>query len=331
MADVVIAPSVLTADLADLADSCREAVDAGLEWLHLAVMDGNFVPSLPFGPPVIRSLRAALGDGPTFDAHLMVSNAETCFQDYIDAGCDHLSVHVEAVTHLHRLLHAIRDAGAGVGIVLNPATPVEAALEVLEDVDLVLVMRVNPGFGGQSCLPNVEAMVRRLASHIKLDADDLVAQLGPVSSHPSNANTTPPTQTVGDKASRTPWGAILLALMALIGIGSWAQRSTHKPLTETELQPTAEQSQQSIQPAPADLTSGSITLISREPCWIALRRNGIVEFEGTLDTPRTVEKPEGVEIYPGRPDLVTLRRDGDEPITLGSINDLRWYPLKPER
>ena len=119
--------------------------------------------------------------------------------------------------------------------------------------------------------------------------------------------------------------------MALIGIGSWVQRSTHKTLTETEIQPTAEQSQQSIQPAPADLTSGSITLISREPCWIALRRNGIVEFEGTLDTPRTVEKPEGVEIYPGRPDLVTLRRDGDEPITLGSINDLRWYPLKPER
>lgn len=177
----------------------------------------------------------------------------------------------------------------------------------------------------------IKAMVRRLASHLKLDADALVAQLGPVSSHPSNANTTPPTQTVGDKASRTPWGAILLSLMALIGIGSWAQRSTHKTLTETEIQPTAKQSQQSIQPAPADLTSGSITLISREPCWIALRRNGIVEFEGTLDTPRTVEKPEGVEIYPGRPDLVTLRRDGDEPITLGSINDLRWYPLKPER
>ncbi|MBD39386.1 MAG: ribulose-phosphate 3-epimerase [Euryarchaeota archaeon] len=166
MADVVIAPSVLTADLADLAASCREAVDAGLDWLHLDVMDGNFVPNLTFGPPVIRSLRKALGDGPTFDAHLMVSNAETCFQQYIDAGCDHLSVHVEAVTHLHRLIHAIRDGGAGAGIVLNPATPVEAALEVLHDVDLVLIMSVNPGFGGQSFIPNVETKVRRLADAI---------------------------------------------------------------------------------------------------------------------------------------------------------------------
>jgi len=124
------------------------------------------VPNLTFGPPMIRSLRKALGDGPTFDAHLMISNAETCFQQYIDAGCDHLSVHVEAVTHLHRLIHAIRAGGASAGIVLNPATPVEAALQVLHDVDMVLVMSVNPGFGGQSFIPSVETKVRRLADAI---------------------------------------------------------------------------------------------------------------------------------------------------------------------
>ena len=163
---MIIAPSVLTADLADLGNACSEAVDAGLDWLHLDIMDGNFVPNLTFGPPVIAKLRKALGDGPTFDAHLMIENAEDSFQQYIDAGVNHISVHVEAVKHLHRCLTAIRAAGATAGVTLNPGTPVEAALEVLSEIDLVLVMSVNPGFGGQSFIPTVESKIRRLRQAI---------------------------------------------------------------------------------------------------------------------------------------------------------------------
>tara|TARA_B100001996_G_scaffold3034_2_gene2645 strand:- start:957 stop:1628 length:672 start_codon:yes stop_codon:yes gene_type:complete len=163
---MIIAPSVLTADLADLGKACSEAVAAGLDWLHLDVMDGNFVPNLTFGPPVIAKLRKVLGDGPTFDVHLMITNAETSFQQYIDAGCNHVSVHVEAVTHLHRCVTAIREAGATVGVTLNPATPIDAALAVLSEVDMVLVMSVNPGFGGQSFIPTVESKIRKLKAAI---------------------------------------------------------------------------------------------------------------------------------------------------------------------
>ena len=129
-------------------------------------MDGNFVPNLTFGPPLIAKLRQVLGDGPIFDAHLMITNAESSFQQYIDAGCNHISVHVEAVTHLHRCVTAIREAGASAGVTLNPGTPIDAALEVLSEIDLVLIMSVNPGFGGQSFIPAVESKIRKLKTAI---------------------------------------------------------------------------------------------------------------------------------------------------------------------
>ena len=159
---MIIAPSILTADLSNLGESCKEAIDAGLDRLHLDVMDGNFVPNMTFGPPVIKSLREFFPADVIFDAHLMINNAEECYMDYINAGCDHISVHVEAVVHLHRLVVAIRDAGATVGVVLNPATPLESIVEILPEIDLVLIMSVNPGFGGQSFISSVEQKVRRL-------------------------------------------------------------------------------------------------------------------------------------------------------------------------
>ena len=166
-----VAPSVLSADFARLGEQVLEAVEGGADSIHLDVMDGHFVPNLTFGPPVIQMLRKQTDAA--FDVHMMVENPERYIPALAQAKADVITVHVEAVRHLHRVVHQIKDAGILAGIALNPATPVSAIEEILPDLDLVLVMSVNPGFGGQSFIESsVEKIehVRRLLDERSLAA-----------------------------------------------------------------------------------------------------------------------------------------------------------------
>jgi ribulose-phosphate 3-epimerase len=160
---VTIAPSLLSADFARLGDEVRAVEAAGADWLHLDVMDGHFVPNISFGPPILKGLRP-LTRLP-FDVHLMIAPVDPYIADFADAGADHILVHPEAGPHLHRTLQLIRSHGRHAGVVLNPGTPVESIAWVLDLVDIILVMTVNPGFGGQaflaSLLPKIAA-VRRM-------------------------------------------------------------------------------------------------------------------------------------------------------------------------
>jgi ribulose-phosphate 3-epimerase len=147
-----LAPSILSADFAHLADQVQSATEGGATVIHVDIMDGHFVPNLTIGPPVVKSLRKAT-DLP-LDCHLMIENADEFIPIFVEAGADWVSVHQEACRHLDRTLHLIRSHGALAGVVINPATPVDTLTEVLDIVDYVLVMSVNPGFGAQKFLPN---------------------------------------------------------------------------------------------------------------------------------------------------------------------------------
>jgi ribulose-phosphate 3-epimerase len=157
---VRIAPSVLAADLGRLAEQVTEAAAGGAEWIHVDVMDGHFVPNLSFGIPVIRALRR-ITELP-LDVHLMVERPEQYIAEYADAGVSGLTFQVEATDHVQRHLATIRERGMRAGLALNPATPPDVLLEVAGDLDLILVMTVNPGFGGQSYLPAATAKIRRV-------------------------------------------------------------------------------------------------------------------------------------------------------------------------
>ncbi len=145
---VRIAPSLLAADFARLGEEVRAVADAGADWLHLDIMDGHFVPNISFGPALLKALRRHAGI--PFDVHLMIAPADPYLAAFAEAGADLISLHPEAGPHLHRSLQTIRALGKKAGVVLNPATPVAAVETVLDLCDLVLVMSVNPGFGGQS-------------------------------------------------------------------------------------------------------------------------------------------------------------------------------------
>ncbi len=161
---VKIAPSILSADFAKLGAEIQEVEAAGADWIHVDVMDGHFVPNITIGPLVVEAIRPVTKL--PLDVHLMIENAEQYVETFAKAGADYITVHVEASPHLHRTIQMIRNAGAKPGVVLNPHTPIEAILPILSEVDLVLFMTVNPGFGGQAFIPEVLDKVSALRAII---------------------------------------------------------------------------------------------------------------------------------------------------------------------
>ncbi|HHT02507.1 MAG TPA: ribulose-phosphate 3-epimerase [Firmicutes bacterium] len=172
---VRLAPSILSADFSCLAKEVQEVEAGGADWLHLDVMDGAFVPNITFGVPVVAAVRAHTRL--PLDVHLMIERPELYVADFCRAGADLITVHVETAPHLHRLVTQIKGAGAAVGVALNPATPLSTVAEILPDIDLLLIMTVNPGFGGQSFIPSGLDKLRRAAELLARKAPGVLLEV----------------------------------------------------------------------------------------------------------------------------------------------------------
>ena len=167
---MIIAPSLLAADFGRLAEEVREVEAAGADWLHLDIMDGNFVPNISYGPMIVKTLRKHTGL--FFDVHLMIDHPDAFLEEFKDAGADMITVHQESTMHLHRTIQRIKSMGLQAGVSLNPSTPVTTLEHIMSDLDMVLIMSVNPGFGGQKFIPDATrkiAMVREMADRLKPD------------------------------------------------------------------------------------------------------------------------------------------------------------------